>query len=97
MTSPGLTRATASNRGRKDRAIVLDPVPFHVDNDNAEAKTLQIDFELEASIDRYESIEVPLCLSGHFRVGKCTPVEFGNGKDFMADKRLPDSRINTLV
>ena len=51
----------------------------------------------EASIDRYESIKLSLCPSDHFRVGKCTPVEFGDGADFMADKRLADSGIHTLV
>jgi hypothetical protein len=95
LTSPHTTHCI--QKRRVDRLEVFDPVPLHMDDDDAESQFLEIDLEFKSLVDGDENVDASLRLRRELGVPQRTLTSFGNGQDLMVGKGAPDTRINALV
>ena len=94
------TRFDARNRvdqRREQGTVVLHPVPFDVNYNDAERQLLQIVLVLEAAVDGDQNVALTMSLSKQLGVGQRPPFGFRHGNNLMTGECLPQPGVNALV
>ena len=93
----GLYAFNRVHKRREKRAVVLHPVPLHMDDDDSESELLEIVLVLKTLVDSHENVALALSLSDQPGIGQRAPFRFSHGQDFMIGEGLPQAGIDALV